>query len=758
MVMSPNPLPCTRGNSCRRISGSEQYQCDGCPAPFGLDSHRIDTVRFLRFDGTNFLAYKEGLKAALKARRCWKTLVGDQTKPERDGTPEAARRRKKYKEKVLLLNDILTNTLDDGTRVRLAHLETPQAKWSALVEDFEKKSFAVALFKHRELLNVEFDGENESIRDYIHRVEAIRQELTLMGEKVSDREVITALLTGLGNKYESMVETFDNLDDYTLQQVKMKLTSREERMRQAKTVSDERARKNAQPQPAAGYAPASQQTHGESSFYAQGKKRNSGGNGDRSGQQKRRRTNIQCWNCGKWGHFERDCTAPKCDQSKKGKKGKGKQAAKGQRHDDTHGDVPGYYNPYEEKAKGKPINMIVTVKSDAAPCYTNESTTTESANGFCLPFVLDNASSVNICGCRDAFISMTEDTDTVMKWVEKSTTLQPKYKGLVRLVMIDADTMKKVPITIEALFVDGATNILSQRLLFLQHGFKSQTIDDQEYNTLINPTMQYSWRFDITDGLYQSMVEIPRPSKVMSVLQISTDTPSSLKLWHLRLAHANWQTIKEMETKGLVVGLNLRREARKAKGVCYDCDVAKMKRMSFRKTTPVRTTEPFKKVYMDLGFIQVPTMEGHTVYLYLIDEGSRFQWYYGQRTKDETVDRLKDFRNLIKAKHQKLVNVFHSDQGTEFLNTQTAEQLAGESLQIFSHPHTPEEACLIEKAHGTLFNKVRAVLYSSGMPSLLWGEAAAYVIETINRTSTKGNKDNLTPHEKVYGTKPSVKH
>ncbi|KAG6616093.1 ABC transporter G family member 31 [Phytophthora cinnamomi] len=158
------------------------------PNQGGLGSHRVDTVRFLRFDGKNFLVYKEGLKAALKARKCWKILVGEETKPERDGSQEAARRRKKWKTKVLLLNVILTNTLDDGTRVRLAHLEKPQAKWSALVEDFEKKSFAVALFKRRELLNVEFDGDNESIRDYIHRVEAIRQELTLMGENVSDRE------------------------------------------------------------------------------------------------------------------------------------------------------------------------------------------------------------------------------------------------------------------------------------------------------------------------------------------------------------------------------------------------------------------------------------------------------------------------------------------------------------------------------------------------------------------------------------------
>ncbi|ETM43868.1 hypothetical protein L914_10819, partial [Phytophthora nicotianae] len=114
-------------------------------------------------------------------------------------------KRKEYRNKVLLLNDILTNTLDDGTRVRLAHLKRPQAKCAALVDDFEKKSFAVGMFKRRELLNVEFDPENELIRDYIHRVEAIRQELTLMHEEVSDREVITALLTGLGDTYESMV-------------------------------------------------------------------------------------------------------------------------------------------------------------------------------------------------------------------------------------------------------------------------------------------------------------------------------------------------------------------------------------------------------------------------------------------------------------------------------------------------------------------------------------------------------------------------
>ncbi|KAE8984088.1 hypothetical protein PR003_g24279 [Phytophthora rubi] len=109
----------------------------------------------------NFLTSKEGLKAGLRARKCWKILIVEETKPEKDGTPATKKKRKQWRKKVLLLNEILTNTLDDVTRVRLAHLNKHQAKWAALVDDFEKKSFAVASFKRRELLNVEFDPDSE---------------------------------------------------------------------------------------------------------------------------------------------------------------------------------------------------------------------------------------------------------------------------------------------------------------------------------------------------------------------------------------------------------------------------------------------------------------------------------------------------------------------------------------------------------------------------------------------------------------------
>ncbi|OWY99669.1 Gag-pol Polyprotein [Phytophthora megakarya] len=229
---------------------------------------------------------------------------------------------------------------------------------------------------------------------------------------------------------------------------------------------------------------------------------------------------------------------------------------------------------------------------------------------------------------------------------------------------------------------------------------KSQTSDDQVTNTLANPVLKCNWKVDMVGGLYQSVVEIPQASRTLT-------------------------TIKDMEAKQLVTGMKLTRDQRRVKENCLNCDMAKMKRMSFKKTKLRRPTVAFQKVFIDLAFIQDETIGGNTMYLHLIDEATRFQWIFLQVTKDETVDRLREFRDSGKADYDKVVKIYRSDQRTEFQNAEVAEQLRGESIQIFSHPHTPEEACSIEKTHGTLMNKVQAVLYSSGMPELLWGEAAA---------------------------------
>ncbi|ETK83992.1 hypothetical protein L915_10983, partial [Phytophthora nicotianae] len=55
-----------------------------------------------------------------------------------------------------------------------------------------------------------------------------------------------------------------------------------------------------------------------------------------------------------------------------------------------------------------------------------------------------------------------------------------------------------------------------------------------------------------------TMVEVPRSQ--LAVLQTNAQPARSLRLWHYRLAHANWQVIREMASNVLVRGLELSKE------------------------------------------------------------------------------------------------------------------------------------------------------------------------------------------------------
>ncbi|KAE8968482.1 hypothetical protein PF005_g27951 [Phytophthora fragariae] len=87
--------------------------------------------------------------------------------------------------------------------------------------------------------------------------------------------------------------------------------------------------------------------------------------------------------------------------------------------------------------------MIEVVEEKPLPCFANPEVEKKTESSFYIPFVLDNASGVNIWGCRDAFVSLTSDCDTVMKWFE-NTRKKAQMKGWVKFAIIDALTKTKV--------------------------------------------------------------------------------------------------------------------------------------------------------------------------------------------------------------------------------------------------------------------------------------------------------------------------
>ncbi|KAJ8525381.1 hypothetical protein ON010_g15734 [Phytophthora cinnamomi] len=219
-----------------------------------------------------------------------------------------------------------------------------------------------------------------------------------MNEEVSDKETITALLTGLGKKYESE-------------------GSEESKHTGTRAVRSEGA----------------QSDDKNVSFV---KKRNRDRGEDR-GAQKRRLAAIDYYNLREIRAFR--------SQGKTQRKRR-----KQQESDDTGDYLPGYYNPSKSSGKqSEPVTMIEVVDEETPlPCFANPEVKKDAGTSFFIPFVLDNTSG------------------------------KAQMKGLVKFVIVDALTKKKVWITVEALYVEGATHLLSQRTLCKDYGYTAQPSED----------------------------------------------------------------------------------------------------------------------------------------------------------------------------------------------------------------------------------------------------------------------------------------
>lgn len=70
---------------------------------------------------------------------------------------------------------------------------------------------------------------------------------------------------------------------------------------------------------------------------------------------------------------------------------------------------------------------------------------------------------------------------------------------------------------------------------------------------------------------------------------------------------------------------------------------------------------------------------------------------------------------------------------------------------------TPQHNGFAECRNRTIVERIHALLHSSGLPKMMWGEAAHHVVWLMNRTLTRAI-DGMTPYEAAFGKKPDLRH
>jgi len=124
----------------------------------------------------------------------------------------------------------------------------------------------------------------------------------------------------------------------------------------------------------------------------------------------------------------------------------------------------------------------------------------------------------------------------------------------------------------------------------------------------------------------------------------------------------------------------------------------------------------------------VKSFSGALYFVAFIDECSRKLWVYALKTKDQVLEKFKEFHVLVERQSGKKLKRICTDNGGEYC----------EPFDVYckqhdiAHEKTPQLNGLAERMNRTLIERVRCMLSETKLPKHFWGEALYTTMHFIN--------------------------
>ena len=226
-------------------------------------------------------------------------------------------------------------------------------------------------------------------------------------------------------------------------------------------------------------------------------------------------------------------------------------------------------------------------------------------------------------------------------------------------------------------------------------------------------------------------------------------------LWHRRFGHA--QSPRLDRTADYVAGLT----RHKSPNFCECCIRAKLRKKNASKDPATRpaASAPLGQVSADLVEFTVhkdetlDTIDGYRYACVFVDGYSRYKHVFLMKTKDQSLDALKDFIRRVGKPKQLL-----TDKDKVFVAGQFARYCLDNCIdQLHSPAYRASFNGLIERSNKEVKDIARSMLLDSGLPPQFWGHALRAACYTSNRIS---GRHGPTPFELMtpvsHGLPPDV--
>jgi hypothetical protein len=204
---------------------------------------------------------------------------------------------------------------------------------------------------------------------------------------------------------------------------------------------------------------------------------------------------------------------------------------------------------------------------------------------------------------------------------------------------------------------------------------------------------------------------------------------SELALWHERLGHLNFEAVSKI--------LNI--PAPQKPIFCASCCQGKSTLLPASKEKASRATRVGELLHSDMtGPIEVSTPSGKRYILIFVDDYSRRIFIRLLKTKDEFAKEFQALDNLIEVETTKRVAFLRSDSDGPYTSGELEDYCRKRGIQRqYSTPYNQFQNGVSERSIRVLVEMMRTLLIHAGAPKSLWGEAACYAAQIMNRKPTK---------------------
>ncbi|GLI61680.1 hypothetical protein VaNZ11_004116 [Volvox africanus] len=627
---------------------------------------------------------------------------------------------------------------------------SPNAKmaWDGLAAIFAANNHARRSQLRQEYTKLAMK-KGEALPVYLARVRELHTDLLKVGQATSEQDMTYAMLTGLPQKYEVIVSILTTQSgELTLSSATAQLLAFEARvgsMHEASTSS--------------------------SAFVSAGRGSSATGSAPRRGGSHVRggsREPLQCWNCGKPGHLERGCTAPRMAQ----RSGSWSSAPRGPGYGSGglertrmggHGEAAGGPSLGSDR-RGYGRHDHVDGAGDRGNASPRNFAFVASGSDRLKGWYLDSGASHHLTYDADQIVDVRElaESEKFEILSVNGGIIRPTAVGTLRLI---PGVNMHARVTVEEVYLvpDSFANVLSVAALDKQGG--SVCFEDGQV-TMHKGGEKILTGQRLGDLYALSCFSIPRSASRLRYTQPfggvahGKSASESMDLWHRRYGHLGLGNLERLVGEGMVSGVRFAKEQVKGAGdagVCEPCVMSRQRRGPF-PSTGHKVDQPLALIHLDVcGPMPERTPTGSLYLTVLLDDYTGFSAVAFTPTKEAVKDKVMTMVNQLETYSGFRVKEVRSDQGGEFINSPLQEFFRTKGIRHGpTVGYAPEQNGAAERLNRTLLEKMRALLAESQLPQCMWAEAVSTANYLRNISPVSGRP--CTPYEAFSGEHPDVSH